>query len=77
MGRIQRQIRRAFIAHPRRLFRTVELIAWCYPRARVPERKHREAIYRASKTVARRVAGGRKVGLIFGAKSSCDLPSAG
>jgi len=32
MGPIQRRIRRAFIAHPDREFRTVELVSWCYPR---------------------------------------------
>ena len=32
MGRIQRQIWRAFVANPDRLFNAAELAAWAYPR---------------------------------------------
>jgi hypothetical protein len=31
-GRLQWQIRRAFLAHPERQFRTAELARWAYPR---------------------------------------------
>jgi hypothetical protein len=56
LGPIQTRIRRAFIAHPRRLFRTAELVEWCYPRLTGKiERKHRWAICRAAAAVAVRV----------------------
>ena len=32
LGSIQRQIWRAFVAHPDRMFRTVDMARWAYPR---------------------------------------------
>jgi len=33
-GRVQKQIRRAFLAHPGRTYRTADLVLWGYPRLR-------------------------------------------
>jgi hypothetical protein len=68
--REQRRIRRAFLAHPDRLFRTVELAAWAYPvLAGKVQRKHRWAICRAAKRVA--VRGRTQV--FFTASANDDL----
>ena len=61
-----RRIRRAFLVHPDRLFRTTELAAWVYPRlAGKPQRKHRWAICRAARRVATRVRRDRPGGVVF------------
>jgi hypothetical protein len=54
-GRLQWQIRRAFLAHPERQFRTAELIEWCYPRTGKLDYRHRWIIVRAAAKVAVRV----------------------
>jgi hypothetical protein len=71
LGRLQRQTRRAFLAHPRRRFYTAELVRdWCFPRFVEPiERKHCWTVMRAARQVAvscaaglagrRRLAGGK------------------
>jgi len=67
LGAVQRRIRRAFLANPESRLRTIDLAAWCYPKARRVERKHRWAIVRAAKRVAVRL-GRDKHGVIFGPK---------
>jgi hypothetical protein len=68
-GRIQRQVRRAFIAHPDRQFTTAELAAWCYPHmTAAPQRKHRWAIVRAAQAMAVRVGRRWPGGVIFKAR---------
>lgn len=56
-GAIQKRVRRAFIAHPGREFRTVELLCFCFPRvpAEGIKQKHRISIRRAADRVAYRV----------------------
>ena len=66
LGKVQRRIKRAFIAHPDREFTTAELAAWTYPRLRErPERKHRWAIVRAAESVAARVRRDRPGGVVW------------
>jgi hypothetical protein len=67
LGRVQRQIRRAYLADPASTLHTVELAAWCYPHVREVRRKHRWAIVVSAKRVAVRL-GRDKRGVIFGAK---------
>jgi len=55
LGPVQKRIRRAFWAHPDRVFRTVDLVGWCYPRSPWPDLNKRRAIYRAAEAVARRL----------------------
>jgi hypothetical protein len=55
-GRVQKQIRRAFLAHPCRTYRTADLVLWAYPRLRgAIERKQSGAVCRAAQRVAVRV----------------------
>jgi hypothetical protein len=73
MGRIQRQISRAFRAHPGATFHTTELARrWVYPRCEKIARWQYEAVRRAAKRVAVRV-GRDEEGLIFGGKSADKL----
>ena len=72
LGRVQRQITRAFIAKPSELT-TAQLFEWCYPRCDKIERKHRVAIVRAAKIVAERVRRDPG-GVVWRAKKSQPLP---
>jgi hypothetical protein len=59
IGRLQRQIRRAFIAAGGMPVRTRQLLRWCYPHLNRFERRHRVSMYQ----VAPRFAVNIKVGL--------------
>ena len=55
VGRIQRQIRRAFIASGGRPLRIAVLLPWCYPRLSVFKPWHRTNVHRAARRFAIRV----------------------
>lgn len=67
LGRFQKRILRAFLANPDRLFRTVDLAEWCYPRL---ERSSASTAGRsaAAKPVAVRVRRDRPGGVAFRVK---------
>jgi hypothetical protein len=68
LGRVQRGVRRALIAHPTRTTR--QLADWCYPRLQGPlEVKHFVGIWRACQRVAVKVGGGR----VFGSRTRDPL----
>ncbi len=58
IGRVQRQIRRAFIAHHYRPLTTIELMRWCYPKVTKFKRWHSYGVRRAAPKFA--VAIGRR-----------------
>jgi hypothetical protein len=75
LGRIQKRIRRAFLAHPDRLYRTVELVRWAYPRLTGEiEDWHRGNICRAAETVAVRVRRDRPGGVVWAAAQCTENP---
>ena len=62
LGKIQKRIKRAFIANPDRELTTAELVEWAYPRQHTAEHWQRWNVKRAAAKVARLVrkgAGGR------------------
>src|SRR5262245_49702282 len=52
LGRVQRGIRRAFLAQPDRPLLTRELAEWCFPRVTKLENKHLVSICRACRRMA-------------------------
>jgi hypothetical protein len=77
VGRIQKQIRRAFIASSGRPLLTIDLLEYGYPRVDHYERWHYVSIYRAASKFAVRVGGPGRAFIIWGPKPElADLVSA-
>ena len=66
VGRIQRQIKRAFIASGGQPLLTIHLLEHGYPRVDHYERWHYVSIYRAASKVAERVGGPGRAFIIWG-----------
>ena len=76
LGKIQRRIKRAFVANQGALLSTSDLICWCYPRRAEPVGfKHRISAWRAAKAVAVKVGRIYPGGIVWQLKSSHLLPS--
>ena len=69
LGKIQRRIKRAFVANPGALLTTGFLIDWSFPRRTEPIGfKHRVSLWRAAPAVADRVGRTYPGGFIWRAK---------
>jgi hypothetical protein len=77
LGRIKRQVRRAFIANNGRPLTTGELLPLCYPRLKRFDDWHRWSVRRALLQLAERV--GRRMGrglpFLWAPKSAAMLPT--
>jgi hypothetical protein len=74
-GKLQKRIRRAFIANPGAELTTGDLRHWCYPRLTGSKRNQRFAIRLAAQAVAVPVRRGWKGSIVWRAKTSPTLPS--
>jgi hypothetical protein len=75
-GKLQKRVRRAFLAQPGARLTTVQLVAWCFPRLTGPVlHKHRYCVRRAAAAVADRVGRTYPGGFIWVAKPSHSLPN--
>ena len=69
LGKIQRRIKRAFVAHPGALLTTGDLARWCYPRLKkAVVMNNRLSVWRAAPIVADRVGRTYPGGTIWAAK---------
>jgi hypothetical protein len=75
MGKLQKRIKRAFIAKPGARLTTMDLVAWCQPRLTGEvKNKHRLGIRRAAPIVAIKVGRTYPGGFIWVGKDSQDNP---
>jgi hypothetical protein len=76
LGKIQRRIKRAFIANPGKPLTTGDLARWCYPRWNEPvHSKSQMPVRRAAEAVAVKIGRTWPGGYIWVAKPSQPLPS--
>jgi hypothetical protein len=76
LGKIQRRIKRAFIAKPGARLTTMDLIVWSFPRRTEPIGfKHRVGVWRAAEAVAVKIGRTYPGGFIWELKPSQTLPN--
>jgi hypothetical protein len=66
IGRVQRRIRRAFIASEGRPLLTIDLLEHAYPRVDRYQRWHYKTIYKSAEKAAERVGGPGRAFIVWG-----------